>query len=177
MEQLGRRFQEMLKQIEIDEQGRLSLMGVRGVITPAGSLLGIVEAANDILGERGTWIVMYRAGYNTALSFSRTMIDVHHLDPNRVALAYSDFAHVRGWGYYKLMSLDFTDGHGRIHVHHSIFADHFLEQGGTDHPVCAFIAGALAGITHAVSGLKVRAKELQCAAMGADYCEIVVEPL
>jgi len=176
VDQLAHRFQEMLKQIEIDDQGRLTLMGVRSIITPAGSLLGIMEAANDILGERGTWIVLYRAGYNTALAFSRTMIDVHHMDPNQVALAYSAFAHVRGWGLYKLVVMDFINGHGRIHVHHSIFADHFLEQGGTQHPVCAFIAGALAGITHAVSGMQVRAKELQCAATGADFCEIVVEP-
>lgn len=176
MERLGQRFQEMLKQVDLDDQGRLTLMGVRSVITPVGSLLGIMEASNDILGQRGTWIIMYRAGYDTALAFSRTMIEVHGLDPNEVALAYSDFARLRGWGFYKLMGMDFVDGHGRIHVYHSAFADYFLEQGGTDHPVCAFIAGALAGITHAVSGMQVRAKEIQCAAMGADYCEMVVEP-
>lgn len=176
MDLLSQRFQEMVKQIEIDEQGRLKLMGVRSVITPAGSLLGIMEASNDILGERGTWIVMYRAGYNTALAFAQTMIEVHHLDPNHVALTYTDFAHIRGWGHVQLMRMDFADGHGRIHVHNSIFADYFLEKGGTDHPVCAFIAGALAGITHAVSGMQVRAKELQCVAMGSSYCDITVEP-
>jgi predicted hydrocarbon binding protein len=93
-----------------------------------------------------------------------------------VALAYSDFARLRGWGFCKLMGLDFSDGHGRIHVHGSVFADHFREKGGSQRPVCGFIAGALAGITHAVSDLPVRAKEVQCAAMGAEYCEIVVQP-
>ncbi len=177
MERLAQRFKEMLRHIEIDEQGRLTLMGVRSVITPEGSLLGIMEAANDILGERGTWIIMYRAGYNTALEFSRTMMEVHQLDPNQVALAYSDFAHLRGWGFYKLIDMGFTSGQGRIRVDHSIFADYFLKQGGSDRPVCGFITGALAGITHAVSGVLVRARELQCVAMGADYCEMVVEPL
>lgn len=176
MEQLEQRFKEMLGQIALDEQGHLTLMGTRSIITPAGSLLGIMEAANDILGERGTWIIMYRAGYNTALAFSRAMIEVHGMDPSEVALAYSDFARLRGWGFCKLMGFDLTEGHGRIHVYGSVFADHFHEQGGSQRPVCAFIAGALAGITHAVSGMQVRAKELQCAASGADYCEIVVEP-
>jgi predicted hydrocarbon binding protein len=176
MDQLGRRFRDMLDQIEIDEQGRVKLMGVRSVITPVGSLLGIMDAANDILGERGTWIVMYRAGYDTALTFSRTMIDVYHLDPNQVALAYSDFAHVRGWGFYKLVELGFTNGHGRIQVYNSIFAEYFAQKGNTNRPVCGFVTGALAGITHAVSGIQVRARELQCAAMGAEHCEMVVEP-
>jgi predicted hydrocarbon binding protein len=175
MEQPKQRLKELLKQIEIDE-GRLMLMGVRSVITPVGSLLGIMDASNDILGERGTWIIMYRAGYNTALAFAQTMIKVHHLDPNQVALAYSDFAHIRGWGFYKLVELGFTEGHGRIHVHNSIFADYFLEKGGSERPVCGFITGALGGITHAVSGVQVRAQEVQCAAMGADHCEMVVAP-
>lgn len=176
MEQLEQRFKEMLGQIALNDEGHLALMGTRSVITPASSLLGIMEASNDILGERGSWIIMYRAGYDAALAFSRSMIEVHGMDPSEVALAYSDFARLRGWGFCKLMGFDLTQGYGRIHVYHSVFADHFREKGGTKRPVCAFIAGALAGITHAVSGMTVRAKELQCAAGGADYCEIVVEP-
>jgi predicted hydrocarbon binding protein len=43
--------------------------------------------------------------------------------------------------------------------------------------VCGFITGALAGVTRAVSGIKVRAREVQCAALGAEHCEMVVEPL
>lgn len=176
MEQLTLRLHEMLKQIELDEQGHLTLMGARSIITPVGSLLGISQAANDILGERGTWIIMYRAGYSTAQAFARTMIDGRGMDPNEVALAYSDFARLRGWGFIKLMGMDFTDGHGRIHVYGSIFADHFREVGGVTRPACGFITGALAGVTHAVSGLEVRARELQCAALGAGYCEMVVAP-
>jgi predicted hydrocarbon binding protein len=176
MESLGKRFKEMLNQIEIDEQGSLKLMGVRSIITPVGSLLGIMEASNDILGERGTWIIMYRAGYNTAQAFAQTMIDVHRLDPNEVALAYSSFAHIRGWGFYKLIEMGFTHGHGRVQVYHSVFADYFRERGGSQRPVCGFVAGALAGITHAVSGVQVRAQEIQCAATGAAYCEMVVAP-
>lgn len=170
------RFQEMLRRIEIDDQGRLKLMGVRSIITPAGSLLGIMEASNDILGERGTWIIMYRAGYNTALAFAQTMIEIHKLDPNHIALTYTDFAHMRGWGTFKLIGMDFVNGHAQLHVDNSIFAEYFLEQGGTDHPVCAFLAGALAGITNAVSGMQVRAKESQCVAMGGEFCEIAVAP-
>ena len=34
----------------------------------------------------------------------------------------------------------------------------------------------LAGITHAVSGVQVRAQEIQCAVTGAAYCEMVVAP-
>jgi predicted hydrocarbon binding protein len=177
MEYLDQRFQELLKHIEIDDQGRLALMGVRSVITPEGSLLAIMEAANDILGERGSWIIMYRAGYQTARSFAQTMMDVHELDPNQVALAYSDFAHLRGWGFYKLIEMGFTEGQGRIHVYHSIFADYFWQKGGSQRPVCGFVAGALAGITHAVSGVQVRARELQCVAMGAEYCEMTVQPM
>jgi predicted hydrocarbon binding protein len=177
MEQRTQRLQDMLKQIVLDEQGHLTLMGARSIITPVGSLLGISQAANDILGERGTWIIMYRAGYSTALAFARTMIEERGMDPNEVALAYSDFARLRGWGFIKLMGMDFTDGHGRIHVYGSIFADHFRQEGGVIRPVCGFITGALAGVTHAVSGLEVRAREFQCAALGADYCEMVVAPL
>lgn len=176
MEQLTLRLHEMLRQIELDDQGHLTLMGARSIITPVGSLLGISQAANDILGERGTWIIMYRAGYSTAQAFARTMIDGRGMDPNEVALAYSDFARLRGWGFIKLMGMDFTDGHGRIHVYGSIFADHFREVGGVTRPACGFITGALAGVTHAVSGLEVRARELQCAALGAGYCEMVVAP-
>jgi predicted hydrocarbon binding protein len=176
VEQLHPRFNEMLNQVEIDADGKLTLMGVRSVITPVGSLVGIMEASDDIMGPRGTWIITYRAGYSTAMDFARTMMEVHSFDANQVALAYSDFAHLRGWGFYRLVELEFANGHGRLHVHHSIFADHFLEQGISNHPVCGFIAGALAGVASAVSGVRVRAKELQCAAMGADFCELVVDP-
>jgi predicted hydrocarbon binding protein len=176
MELLEQRLQEMLRQVELDENGHLTLMGTRSIITPVGSLVGIMEAANDILGERGTWIIMYRAGYSTAMAFAQTMIDERGMDPNEVALAYSDFARMRGWGFIRLMGMRFTEGRGRLHVYDSIFADHFRETGGVSRPVCGFIAGALAGVTRAVSGMKVRAREVQCAALGAEYCEMVVEP-
>jgi predicted hydrocarbon binding protein len=177
MELLEQRFQEMLKQIDLNEQGHLTLMGTRSIITPVGSLVGILEAANDILGERGAWIIMYRAGYQTALAFAQTMIESHGMDPNEVALAYADFARLRGWGFIKLVRMDFADGHGRLFVFDSIFADHFRKHGGVRRPVCGFITGALAGVTCAVSGMDVRAKEIQCAALGADHCEMVVTPL
>jgi predicted hydrocarbon binding protein len=177
MEPLELRLQEMLKQVEIDGDGHLTLMGTRSIITPVGSLLGIMEAANDILGERGSWIIMYRAGHDTAMAFARTMIEERGMDPNEVALAYSDFARMRGWGFIRLMGMRFAEGRGRLHVYDSIFADHFREVGGVSQPVCGFITGALAGVTRAVSGIKVRAREVQCAALGAEHCEMVVEPL
>jgi predicted hydrocarbon binding protein len=176
MELIEQRFREMLKQIALNDRGHLTLMGTRSIITPVGSLVGIMEAANEILGERGTWIIMYRAGFNSALAFAQTMIETHGMDPNEVALAYSDFARLRGWGFIKLVGMDFTNGHGRLFVFDSIFADHFREQEGINRPVCGFITGALAGVTRAVSGMQVRAKETQCAALGADHCEMVVAP-
>jgi predicted hydrocarbon binding protein len=176
MELLEQRLQEMLRQVEMDEDGHLTLMGTRSIITPVGSLVGIMEAANDILGERGSWIIMYRAGHDTAMAFAQTMIEERGMDPNEVALAYSDFARMRGWGFIRLMGMRFAEGRGRLHVHDSIFADHFREAGGVSRPVCGFITGALAGVTRAVSGMKVRAREVQCAALGAEYCEMVVEP-
>lgn len=176
MEVLEQRLQEMLKQIELDEAGHLTLMGTRSIITPVGSLVSIMEAANDILGERGTWIIMYRAGHDTAMAFAQTMIEERGMDPNEVALAYADFARMRGWGLIRLMGMGFAEGLGHLHVYDSIFADHFREVGGVSRPVCGFITGALAGVTSAVSGTRVRAREVQCAALGAEYCEMVVEP-
>jgi predicted hydrocarbon binding protein len=176
MEVLERRLQEMLKQIELDEDGRLTLMGTRSIITPVTSLVGIMEAANDILGERGSWIIMYRAGHDSAWAFAQAMIQERGMDPNEVALAYADFARVRGWGLIRLMDMGFAEGRGSLHVYDSIFADHFRKVGGVSRPVCGFITGALAGVTSAVSGIRVRAREVQCAALGADYCEMVVEP-
>ena len=176
MEVLEQRLQEMLKQVEFDESGHLTLMGTRSIITPVGSLVSIMEAANDILGERGAWIIMYRAGHDTAMAFAQTMIEERGMDPNEVALAYADFARMRGWGLIRLMGMGFAEGLGHLHVYDSIFADHFREVGGVSRPVCGFITGALAGVTSAVSGTRVRAREVQCAALGAEYCEMVVEP-
>ncbi|MGD9047883.1 MAG: hypothetical protein PVF77_07510 [Anaerolineae bacterium] len=39
MELLEQRRQEMLKQVEMDGDGHLTLMGTRSIITPVGSLV------------------------------------------------------------------------------------------------------------------------------------------
>lgn len=75
-----------------------------------------------------------------------------------------------GWGIWQ-----FNIGADRftLSVRNSPFAAGF---GPSDHPVCAPIIGMFGAVTSIVAGKPMQAREIACAAMGAEYCQFESTP-
>ncbi len=85
----------------------------------------------------------------------------------------------RGWGRLSLLEIDAEAGRARVRLDHSAFVAEYGRDGGRS--VCYMFTGSLCG------GMKfacadsdrpktLQAREVQCAANGADYCLFEVEP-
>ncbi len=74
-----------------------------------------------------------------------------------------------GWGH---LEFDVASSPMRVSLSNSQEAEWL---GPSDKPVCALYTGIVAGYTSAISGEELRAKEVECRAMGAPRCVFEIE--
>jgi predicted hydrocarbon binding protein len=75
-----------------------------------------------------------------------------------------------GWGIWQFW---IEDGRFTLSVRNSPFAAGF---GPSDHPVCTPIIGMFGAVTSIVAGKPMLAREIHCAAMGAELCQFESTP-
>ena len=75
-----------------------------------------------------------------------------------------------GWGIWQFT---IQPDHYTLQVRNSPFAAGF---GPSDHPVCAPVIGMFGAVTSIVAGKPMLAREVACAAMGADLCRFESTP-
>jgi predicted hydrocarbon binding protein len=75
-----------------------------------------------------------------------------------------------GWGRWQFT---IAKDHYTLHVRNSPFAAGF---GPSTHPVCAPIIGMFGAVTSIVAGQPMQAREVSCAAMGAEICQFESTP-
>jgi predicted hydrocarbon binding protein len=154
------------KQLVLTDENRLVLGNVAMILMPAWFFSGILKRTVEKAGYDLAAQVYYDAGFDGAYQWGKVQIEAG-LKGRQIMEQYLGSMTHRGWGRFEIMRLS-----------KSAVA---LAHGPTDHPMCLWVPGALAGamqviLDDAKRPAKVIAREQQCLSQEADYCEFVVEP-
>jgi len=179
------------------DRGRIGIGGVEEIMFGSKVVEQMHRVLEARLGEDETREALYELGYNlcrwevaTALDGGKwapgmlvplirnsTIVDDMHTDPllagffikvmNMVSRLITDEG---GWGH-----LDFE---GVRHEPMRVSLSDSQEAawlGPSERPVCHLYTGIVAGYTSAISGQELRAREVECSAMGAPKCVFEIE--
>ena len=149
----------------------------RVIVLGAGTFVKLQHGAEDILGDEAS-AVFYESGIESGKDAVRTMfeeLDIRGRELMDWMLGITDSS---GVGFFKpsehRIEEDYT---GYIRIKQSFIAEVYKSwKGKTDHPVCHFIGGFLAGCIEGIFGVIVSCEETKCEAIGNEYCEFRIEP-
>jgi predicted hydrocarbon binding protein len=165
------------KQLVLTDENRLVLGNVAMILMPAWFFSGILKRTVQNAGYDLAAQIYYDAGFDGAYQWGKVQIEAG-LKRRQIMEQYLGSMTHRGWGRFEIIRFDDATGNGLFRLYNSAVA---LAHGPTDHPMCLWVPGALAGamqviLDNANRPAKVIAREQQCLAQEADHCEFVVEP-
>jgi len=160
--------------IEVDPgTGEWSVDGVPMILVPRHFFLNNHLAVESALGAEKYAALLFHAGHKSAHVWCEKEAKTHGLQGTAVFHHYMKRLSQRGWGQFRVESLDPQAGRARVQVRHSVFA---RERDGAKR--CYMFRGWFPGALEFVMGgrLKLTSSELQCAAEGAECCVFEVAP-
>ncbi len=164
--------------LRYDENGRL-ILGVPVVIIPREDLAEIQKAAEEILGENGAAVIMYRAGFKHGYRHAGIYKNNFGLEQFDILDKHLSVTAATGWwGKHEIVEKSLDPLKVVIRFYNSIAE----EWKGSDRSVCHIWRGVIAGILTFIAEsmgkqVKIRCYESKCVAKGDPYCEIVAEEL
>ncbi|HUX99492.1 MAG TPA: V4R domain-containing protein [Candidatus Deferrimicrobium sp.] len=167
-------LQKTKEQLAIDTEGTLSLMGIRVLLMPRGTLIHILESAEDIVGVERASEIMYHAGERMALEFAQQMSERFNLEGAAIFRSYAQIVGVRGWGITEIQEFDLETGYARATLKNSIISTSMTQKHIESD---AMVAGVIAGIMEFITKRKTICREVKCIAKGDKVCEFIAEPL
>ena len=167
-------LQKAKDQLAIDNEGTLSLMGMRVLLMPKGTLMTIIESIEDLAGGDRASEIMYHAGERMALQFAKQISERFNLEGEAIFRAYAQIVGVRGWGITEIQEANIETGYARVTLKNSIFGTSMQQKHATSD---ALIAGVVAGIFEFITKQKIICREVKCIAKGDEICEFFAEPL
>ncbi|MFX1293448.1 MAG: V4R domain-containing protein [Promethearchaeota archaeon] len=167
-------LQKTKEKLLIDSAGSLELMGMRILLIPKGTILNILESAEDSVGEKRANEIMYNAGERMALKFAHQISERFNLKGKALFRAYAQIVGVRGWGITEIKEVNIETGYARIILKNSLIGSSMKHKHVASD---AIVAGVIAGIFEYISKQKIICREVKCIAKGDKICEFVAEPL
>jgi hypothetical protein len=166
--------------IEVDEaSGVWSVDGMPMILVPRHFLVNNHAAIESALGEARYAEQLFAAGHKSAYVWCENEARTHGLGGVAVFHHYMKRLSQRGWGQFRVDSVDAQSGRARVRVDHSVFV---LEHEGPPRKTCYMFRGWFPGALEFVAAsagrqLKLAANEIQCAAEGVhDHCIFEMEP-
>jgi predicted hydrocarbon binding protein len=148
--------------------GQWSVDGIPMILVPRHFFLNNHLAVESALGIEKYSEILFAAGHKSAYLWCEKEAATHGLKGVEVFHHYMKRLSQRGWGQFRVESLDPKTGHARVRVHHSVFA---AERKNAK--ACYMFRGWFPGALEFVLGNKVQltSTEIQCAADGRhDHC-------
>ncbi|MHA1145449.1 MAG: V4R domain-containing protein, partial [Candidatus Helarchaeota archaeon] len=172
-------------ELSFERDGTLSLFGTRVLLMPRGTLLHIVESAEDIVGFEKAKEILYHAGERMALQFCQILTAKYNLTGASILRVYMQIVGSRGWGIAEIKELDLERGYLKVIVKNPLIGtakpnnginpppNFKQQQSGKD-----FISsGVFAGILEFITKKKLICEETKCITKGDPHCEFEVLPL
>jgi len=149
----------------------------RMIILGAGTFVKLQHGAEDILGDEAS-AVFYESGIEAGKDAVVTMFEELDIRGQELLDWMIGITDSSGIGFFKPLEYRIEeDCSGYIRIKQSFIAEVYQSwRGKTDHPVCHFIGGFLAGCIEGIFNVIVSCEETKCEAMGDEYCEFRVEP-
>ena len=156
-----------------DETGIWSVDGIPMILVPRHFWVAIHRESEARFGIEGNARVLHDAGHWAAYHWCEKEAKTHGLSGAAVFEHYMKRLSQRGWGQISILELNPDEGRARLRLEHSVFVAEFGRHAGRN--VCYMFDGPFAGgmefvCTDNGRPLKVRSREVQCAANGADHC-------
>lgn len=167
-------LQRTKDQLTIDAEGTLSLTGMRVLLMPKGTLLNILESAEDLVGAEKTAEIMYHAGERMGLKFAKQISERFKLEGEAIFRSYAQIVGVRGWGITEIKESNIQEGYARVILKNSIIGTSMTQRHLASD---ALVAGVLAGIFEFITKQKIICQEEKCIAKGDPICEFVCRTL
>jgi len=160
--------------IEVDAAtGAWSVDGIPMILVPRHFFLNNHLAIESALGVQKYSELLFDAGYKSAYVWCEKEARTHGLKGVEVFHHYMKRLSQRGWGQFRVESVDPQTGRARVQVHHSVFA---VERKNAK--ACYMFRGWFPGALEFVGGkkLKLTSNEIQCAAEGHEHCVFEAAP-
>ncbi|MEA1993383.1 MAG: 4-vinyl reductase [Euryarchaeota archaeon] len=145
--------------------------GIPLVVFGQSTVANIFKGIYDMLGQNGADSLLYTAGRKTGRSYAEQQRK--STEKKRIELLKKCTEGDEGarWGKFEY-AIDFETFEGEVRLYDSFLAKSWIENIETEqkYPVCAFIAGYIAGIIESIFGKRVIVEEKECMALGNDYC-------
>jgi predicted hydrocarbon binding protein len=172
-------FESLKKRLNFDRRHRILLGVVPMILTPRWFFVNVQKELEKACGRKVAKEVYYRAGFESAYKFCKTLRQSEGLDGSDTVGVYLDSMSLRGWGKFRIVRLDVGGGIGLFRLERSAFAD---EYGSVGQTVCHCWPGAMAGALQEVIDAYsldrvVRGREVRCRGKGEPFCEFLVQPL
>ena len=158
--------------IEVDEAtGAWSVDAIPMILVPRHFFLNNHLAIEAALGAEKYAEILFDAGHRSAYLWCEKEARTHGLNGMEVFHHYMKRLSQRGWGQFRVESVDPHTGRARVQVHHSVFA---VERKTAK--ACYMFRGWFPGALEFVGTLsekrwKLASTEIQCAAEGRhDHC-------
>ncbi len=161
-------LEELKKNLALDDDGMLTVLGKRFVLTPQDTFSDMMLAAADLGGINLAKVFMRRAGYEAAFKVSQTMIEKLGLKGEALVRHYTRTGGKRGWSFGEVTEFDGSKGLFTCEASHSPYVIRF--EGKSKVTVCDFLAGAFEAMCHAGGFKEMRIVETECIAKGDPRC-------
>ncbi|MCZ7575111.1 MAG: XylR N-terminal domain-containing protein [Ardenticatenaceae bacterium] len=152
-------------------QGGLFYKDVRYLLIRPETLRDFQKAVEEAVGHERAGELLATGGHTGGLLSSKKYKEVFGLSDREAVEFMCRMGGQIGWGAMRLVELDATAGRLVVEVESSPFA---AAYGPSDHGVCHFVRGVMAGMAEGLFGHPVHSVETHCLAMGHEQCRIVV---
>lgn len=172
-------FETLKGKLKADRKGRLLLNGIPMILTPQWFFVNVQKELEKAGGYKLAKMVFYRAGYVSAYKYCKTQRETKGYLGTETIRRYLSSMSLRGWGRFKIVSLDEKDGMGIFRLYWSGFSE---EYGLVKRTVCHWVPGAMAGAfqeivdTHSLC-YQIKGREVRCRSRGDTFCEFIVAPV
>ena len=167
--------------IEVDAAtGKWSVDGIPMILVPRHFFLNNHLAIEAALGLETYSKILFEAGHKSAYVWCEKEATTHGLKRVEVFHHYMKRLSQRGWGKFRVESVDPQTGQSRVLVRNSVFSK---GHAGTPRKTCYMFRGWFPGSLELVGSLlgkklRLNAEEIQCAAEGRhDHCIFETRPV
>jgi len=154
--------------IALDDEGMITVLGRRYVLTPQDTFSDMMRAAVDIGGINLAKVFMRRAGYEAGSAVSSSMVEKLGLSGEDLVRHYSKTGGKRGWSFGEVKKFDVKNGVFLCEAQFSPFVAGFNKESKV--PVCDFLSGVFESMCHAAGFSDMRIVETHCTAKGDPVC-------
>ncbi len=150
----------------------LKFMGEEAVIMDIRHIEQMFGRLDEVF-ETGAYVILYEMGYRAGRAFAREVEEAFDMGKEDILRIIGALAIPRGWCIPEIVEWDEEAPRLVVRMRGLFTCKPFA--GKRRRPTGHFMRGVLAGMVEELTGVRVKAKEVKCVAVGDPYCEFVVE--